>query len=72
MGSGANVGSNVARAFAEKGYKVAATSRTARASDNDKVDLHIEGDLADPSSVASIFKKVSSSLGPPSVVVYNG
>ncbi|KAJ6441074.1 short-chain dehydrogenases protein [Purpureocillium lavendulum] len=72
LGGGANIGASVARAFAANGYKVAVTSRTARPNGEAGVDLHVQGDLSDPSSVPSIFQKVVQSLGPPSVVVYNG
>ena len=72
LGGGSNVGSHVARAFAERGYKVASTSRTPREQGKDGIDLHIQGDLSDPGSVTHVFQKVAQALGPPSVVVYNG
>ncbi len=72
LGGGANVGSSVARAFADNGYKVAVTSRSPRPQGEAGVDLHVQGDLSDPASVPSIFQKVVQALGPPSVVVYNG
>ncbi|KAL3952065.1 hypothetical protein ACCO45_013782 [Purpureocillium lilacinum] len=71
LGGGANVGSSVARAFADNGYKVAVTSRSPRPQGEAGVDLHVQGDLSDPASVPSIFQKVVQALGPPSVVVYN-
>lgn len=73
LGAGANIGAHVARSFAAKGYRVALTSRTSRAQETtDDGDLHLQGDLADPGSVAGIFAKVRDLLGLPSVVVYNG
>lgn len=72
LGAGPNVGSGVARAFAEKGYKVATTSRSSETKIEGGSDLHLQADLSNPSSVADIFGKVQKALGPPSVVVYNG
>lgn len=72
LGAGANVGASVARSFAAKGYKVALTSRTARPQGQEGADLHVQADLADPESVASVFQKVERALGAPTVVVYNG
>jgi NAD(P)-dependent dehydrogenase (short-subunit alcohol dehydrogenase family) len=72
LGSGANIGHHVARAFSAKGYKVALASRSLKAEDSTSDQLNIPTDLSDPESVASAFAKVKSSLGLPSVVVYNG
>ena len=75
LGSGANIGHHVARAFAAKGYKVALTSRKQKEANGEdsKNQIHIASDLSDPESVAGVFSKVKSQLGhPPSVVVYNG
>lgn len=72
LGAGANVGQNVARAFAAKGYRIALASRSLKEEDSSPSQLHIRGDFADPGSVAEIFAKVNSQLEPPSVVVYNG
>ncbi|KAL2815835.1 putative short-chain dehydrogenase [Aspergillus cavernicola] len=70
LGSGPNIGQHVARAFAGKGYKVALTSR--RPTENNSTDqVHIQSDLSDPDSVASVFASVKESLGIPSVVIYN-
>ena len=71
LGSGPNIGTSVAKAFSEKGYAVATSSRTAK-DKTDDIKLHIQADLGDPTSVKSVFQKVTSELGPPSVVVYNG
>ncbi|KAK9350048.1 hypothetical protein V1523DRAFT_420987 [Lipomyces doorenjongii] len=71
LGAGSNIGQHVARAFAAKGYKVAATARRLRESDSTADQLNIPGDLFDPNSVVDAFSKVKSSLGIPSVVVYN-
>lgn len=72
LGAGSNVGSGVARAFAEKGYKTVTTSRSPKAKIEGESDLHVQADLSNPSSVAEVFEKVRKALGPPSVVVYNG
>ena len=70
LGAGTNVGAGVAKAFAAKGYKVATTSRSQKGKEQDV--LHIQSDLSNPSSVATVFAKVREAIGPPSVVVYNG
>lgn len=77
LGSGANIGQGVARAFSAKGYTVVATSRSEKPKEPqvpaDAVDLHIKSDLVDSSSVPEVFEKVQQVLGKaPSVVVYNG
>lgn len=70
LGSGANVGAHVASKFSAIGFKVASVSRTAQTQKD--VDLNIQCDLSDPDSVAGVFDNVTSTLGAPSVVVYNG
>ena len=72
LGSGPNIGQNVARAFAAKGYKLALASRKSKEEDSTAEQLNIASDLSDPDSVAKVFSKVKASLGLPSVVVYNG
>ena len=72
LGSGANVGHHVTKAFIAKGYKVALTSRSAKEEGNSSDIINIAADLSDPDSVAQVFSKVKSSFGIPSVVVYNG
>ncbi|KAK9235242.1 hypothetical protein V1525DRAFT_410552 [Lipomyces kononenkoae] len=71
LGAGANIGQHLARAFAAQGYKVAVTARRVKESDSTADQLNITGDLSDPHSVVDAFSKVKSSLGIPSVVVYN-
>ena len=71
LGSGPNIGQHVARTFKAKGYKVALASRSPKENSNaDQVS--IASDLSDPQAVVEVFEKVKASLGPPSVVVYNG
>jgi NAD(P)-dependent dehydrogenase (short-subunit alcohol dehydrogenase family) len=72
LGAGANVGTNVARAFTAKGYKVALAARKLQDETNEEGQLTIRSDFADPSSVIDAFAKVREVLGEPSVVVYNG
>ncbi|KAG6364699.1 hypothetical protein INS49_006303 [Diaporthe citri] len=71
FGAGANVGQNVGRAFAAKGYRIALVSRSLKEEDSSSSKVHIRGDFTDPASIAEIFSKVKSQLGTPSVVVYN-
>ncbi|KAL8833719.1 MAG: hypothetical protein Q9170_004118 [Blastenia crenularia] len=71
LGSGPNVGQNVAKAFAAKGYKVALASRKLKEGDGGSEQVHIATDLADPEAVKGLFEKVRGELGVPSVVVYN-
>ncbi|KAL9086374.1 MAG: hypothetical protein Q9165_007160 [Trypethelium subeluteriae] len=70
LGSGANVGQHVARAFAEKGYKVALVSRSLK-DENTAGQLNIPSDLSEPDTVVKVFSKVKALLGIPSVIVYN-
>jgi NAD(P)-dependent dehydrogenase (short-subunit alcohol dehydrogenase family) len=72
LGAGANIGQGVARAFASQGYKVVSTSRSAENVDSSFEGMHITADLSNPESVAGVFSQVKTSLGVPSVVVYNG
>ena len=72
LGSGANVGQHVAKAFAAKGYKVALTSRSLKEEDSTADQALVPGDLSDPNAVAGVFSKVKALLGIPSVVIYNG
>jgi len=71
FGAGANVGANVIKAFAAKGYKIGVVARSAKEADNTADRVNIPGDLSDPSSVVNAFSKVKEALGIPSVVVYN-
>lgn len=72
LGAGANVGQHVARQFASKGYKVATTSRSEKATEGISESVHIAADLSKPESVAGVFSQLKASVGIPSVVVYNG
>jgi hypothetical protein len=72
LGSGPNVGQHVARVFSAKGYKVALASRSAKEDKSTSQQLNIASDFSDPNSIPAIFEKVKTSLGLPSVVVYNG
>ncbi|KAH8799245.1 hypothetical protein DL96DRAFT_1699397 [Flagelloscypha sp. PMI_526] len=68
IGAGENIGLSTAKRFANAGYKVALASRTKPAATAHK---HFVFDASQPSSVPSLFAEVTSSVGPPSVVVYN-
>ena len=72
FGAGGNIGAAVAKQFASQGYKVALVSRRKPESEPGDGQVHVIGDLADPSSVASIFTNIRKSVGIPNVVVYNG
>lgn len=72
LGSGANIGSNVARTFAAKGYKVAVASRRLKDEKSEEGYLNINLDLSEPKSMTAAFSKVKQAFGLPSVVVYNG
>lgn len=72
FGFGPRIGAGVARAFANKGYKIAVVSRTKNAIEPSDDYLWIQADLSDAFSVEGVFTTVRSKLGIPSVVVYNG
>lgn len=72
LGAGSNIGSHVAKAFAERGYSIAMASRNPKKSETNPAYHTFQGDLSDVSSVSSIFTQVRKALGHPSVVVYNG
>ncbi|KAJ5319296.1 hypothetical protein MYU51_013483 [Penicillium brevicompactum] len=71
LGAGPNIGINVARVFAAKGYKVALASRSLKDQESTVDQLNIHSDLSNPDSVVDAFSKVKTALGTPSVVVYN-
>ncbi|CAI6335131.1 unnamed protein product [Periconia digitata] len=70
IGAGPRVGDGVARAFVEKGYKVALASRTQRNPDTAE-QIHFDADVSSAESVVDLFSRVKEKLGSPSVVVYN-
>ena len=72
FGAGGNIGAAVAKQFASKGYKVALVSRRKPENELGDGQVHVIGDLADPSSVATIYANIRKAVGIPSVVVYNG
>lgn len=72
LGAGSNIGQNVARAFAAKGYKVALAARSLKEEDSTPEQLHVQSDFSDPNSVSKSFARVRERFGAPSVVVYNG
>jgi NAD(P)-dependent dehydrogenase (short-subunit alcohol dehydrogenase family) len=72
LGSGANIGRHVARAFTAKGYKVALASRSLKDKDSEPGQVHFRVDLSGPAAVRNLFFDVTEELGIPSVVVYNG
>jgi len=72
LGSGANIGQSVAKAFAAKGYKIAVAARSLKEEDSTANQLNIRSDFADPGSIGHVFAQVRQKFGPPHVVVYNG
>lgn len=72
LGYGANVGIDVAQAFAAQEYKIGIVSRSKKNAESAKEYLQIQADLSDPRSVEDIFSRVITELGHPSVVIYNG
>lgn len=71
LGAGPNIGQEVARAFAAKGYKVACVSRSLKEGSSTANQLNITADMSDPKSVVDVFDKVKAAFGIPSVVVHN-
>jgi NAD(P)-dependent dehydrogenase (short-subunit alcohol dehydrogenase family) len=72
LGAGSNVGQHVAQAFRDKGYRVALAARSVKESDNTDEQVYLPSDFSDPNSIVKAFTKLKSSLGVPSVVIYNG
>ena len=72
LGAGSNIGASIAKLFSSKGYQVALVSRSKPKEALAEGQLHVQGDFANPASVAGVFTEVRESLGIPSVVVYNG
>ncbi|RAH44991.1 SDR family NAD(P)-dependent oxidoreductase [Aspergillus brunneoviolaceus CBS 621.78] len=71
LGAGRNIGQHTAQHFAAKGYRVALTARNVNPDDSTETQLHIQCDLADPQAVHDVFSRVKTTLGVPSVVIYN-
>ncbi|KAL6803397.1 NAD(P)-binding protein [Trichoderma sp. SZMC 28013] len=71
FGYGPRIGAAVARAFANRGYKVAVVCRSDKVADTPDDYLSIKADLSNAYNVEDVFTQVRSKLGIPSVVVYN-
>ncbi|KAL2205195.1 NAD(P)-binding protein [Sarocladium strictum] len=71
LGAGPNIGQSVAKAFKDKGYRVAVTSRSADPKASSSEDLSIQADLSHPEAAGEVFEKVKSTWGVPHVVIYN-
>lgn len=69
IGAGSNVGQATADAFAEAGYTVAIASRSLKAPSKFK---HFVFDASKPEAIPGLFSEVRSTVGTPSVVIYNG
>jgi NAD(P)-dependent dehydrogenase (short-subunit alcohol dehydrogenase family) len=72
LGSGPRIGKTVASTFAAKGYKIALAARSVDEEASTSNKLNIKADLSDPSCIPAVFAKVKETLGPPTVIVYNG
>lgn len=73
FGAGANVGLSVLQKFRSEGYKVAGVSRNPSDELKQAADKAIAADLSqDTEQIARIFEEVTTDLGAPTVVVYNG
>ena len=71
LGSGPRVGAAVAASLSKAGFSVAIASRKATGGSTPEGYTPIQADLSDPASIPAVFSKVTSTLGAPSVVVYN-
>lgn len=73
LGAGPGIGLSVAKSFAAKVYKIALASRSLEEGISDEDGyLRLRIDLSYPQEVQKVFSKVTTKLGIPSVVVYNG
>jgi NAD(P)-dependent dehydrogenase (short-subunit alcohol dehydrogenase family) len=72
LGAGPKIGLSVAKAFADKGYKVALAARSLQDGVGEDEYLHLKIDLANTEEIQKVFTKVKEKLGVPAVVVYNG
>lgn len=72
FGSGARVGSSVAKKFLSHNYKVVTVSRSDLTFEEfPKNHFHVNGDLADFNIVPLVFNKTREVFGEPRVIVYN-
>jgi NAD(P)-dependent dehydrogenase (short-subunit alcohol dehydrogenase family) len=72
LGAGPGIGTQVAHAFAAKGYKVALAARSFEDGVGEDGYLRLKLDLVNTEAVERAFAKVIKEFGIPSVVVYNG
>ncbi|KAH8677747.1 putative short-chain dehydrogenase [Xylariales sp. PMI_506] len=70
IGAGPNIGSAAAETFAGAGYKVALASRSTPENPSTSFK-HFTFDASKPETTEALFDAVRSSLGDPSVVIYN-
>ncbi|KIW10504.1 hypothetical protein PV08_11468 [Exophiala spinifera] len=72
LGAGSNLGSSIAAAFSQAGYKVALVARSIEPGLRESGRYHIRADLSNGECIPRIFDEVTNTVGTPSVVVYNG
>lgn len=78
-GAGEGLGASLCRLLAEKGYNVAAVSRSTKVADQLQKELerskgslvHFPCDVTDRSQVIAAFGKIRDTLGMPRVLIYN-
>ncbi|KAF3935190.1 hypothetical protein ABW20_dc0109829 [Dactylellina cionopaga] len=71
FGAGKNIGATTARAFSNKGYRVAQVARSLNTSDSNDESLSITADLSKVGSVNDVFTQVRKAWGEPSLIYYN-
>lgn len=72
FGAGANTGVATAKKFAKEGYRVAAITGHPTAELKEAAHLILPAVWTDPSTIESVFERVTKELGTPHVVIYNG
>jgi NAD(P)-dependent dehydrogenase (short-subunit alcohol dehydrogenase family) len=72
LGAGSNNGNSLARKFSADGYTVAISSRRVENGTSPEGYITIKGDYAEKDVIPSIFERLKSVAGIPSVVIYNG
>ena len=72
LGAGARVGKSLAQRFASEGFRVAVASRSLDPALVEAVDTSMKADFSNPSSIKDVFTWAKSSIGVPTVVIYNG
>ena len=73
LDTGPGIGAHTATIFAQRGYSVVSTARSLTDKKVGEQHLLLHVDLAVPTDVRNVFRKVEECFGgPPSVVIHNG